>query len=164
MNMVDGIAKRNARAKVEEILSEISASFDCPEGWVKSWGPRFMGALVGKGQAPEFTAEQIGRAFDDLMQSYKYRQPPKPAHVAELARELRPLKPMQKQHTDPTPQRRWTDEERAANVAFTAAIMAKVDENAAKIHAAGDYGTPERFAMAERCKAELQAWIKDNAP
>lgn len=166
MSVVDNIAKRNAEEEVSKVLAELQRDFEgADEGWLKSWGPRFRAALVGSGQKPEFNETQIRQAFNEVMQGWKYNSPPKPAHITEIARTLRPLPALQKAHTDPTPRRRWTAEERAANIARVEAITAKLDEleldpEYERIKREHGYGSPELEKIHARHREEFQRWVK----
>ena len=116
MNMVDNIARKLATEAVRSGLEQMAVTFDASPDWIKAAGPLFLGVLVGKKDVPKFTADQITQAFETAGQERKTL--PRPAHVADYAREQQPLAPMQKRHTDPTPQKTWTAEERARNIAF----------------------------------------------
>ena len=142
--------------------------FGCTPDWLKTAAPHFRDGLVGSKEAPKFTEQQIADAFAETIRSHKYGTPPKIADVLRIARENAPLPAMQKRHTDPTPERRWTLKERRRNLAFVDAIMAKVDEidsrpeyeDAKRQHG---WGSPQVKAIHQEQRAELRAWIDDNA-
>ena len=92
-----------------------------------------------------------------------------PADIAAAAREMQPLPAMQKKHTDPTPERKWTDAERAANLKFLDEISAYINrqnEDPEYKHALQVYGrgSPELAKVVGRQSAEMQAWINENNP
>ena len=169
MSVVDNLARKNAERAVMDGLNEMAAIFPAPENWLNAATRHFMGALVGREEAPEFSAEQIAKAFDVTIEQHKYSTMPKPADVTSRAREFRPLPAYQKRHSDPTPERRWTDEERKRNLAFMDAINAKIEEQNADpeyIQAMRTHGrgSPELAAVVGRQRTELQAWINQNKP
>ena len=165
MNMVDNIARKNAERAVREGLEQMAVLFGCTPEWLKTAAPHFVEGLVGRKEAPKFTEAEISDAFAETIRSHKYGTPPKIADVLRIARESAPLVPMQKRHTDPTPQRTWTEEERQRNLAFVDAMMAKVDEidsrpeyrDAIRQHG---YGSPELQAIHQEQRAELKTFVE----
>ena len=169
MNMVDNIARRNSENAVREGLEQMAVLFGCTAEWLKAAAPHFREGLVGRKEAPKFTAAQIADAFAETIRGHKYGTPPKIADVLRIAREAAPLQPMQKRHTDPTPERRWTEQERAQNLAFMDAINAEIArqnedpeyKNALQVHGRG---SPELAKVVDRQRGEMQAWINENKP
>ena len=168
MSVVDNLARKNAEAAVMSGLQEMAAVFTTQENWLNVATRHFMGALVGRSETPRHTADQIAKAFEAAIQGHKYNTPPKPAEVAALARELSPLPQYQKKHSDPTPERQWTDEERARNLARMDEINAYIERQnqdpeymeALRVHGKG---SPELKAIVERQKEEMQRWLKKTA-
>ena len=164
MDTVDGIARRNAEKAVMAGLTELSVAFTCKEGWINVVTRHFMGALVGTRCGSTYTADQIRDAFDRAMRECTYT--PKPVDVARFALAQLPPPPMQKLHNDPLPTRRWTDAERAANIAKIDAMQAFLTAQEPEFRRALDahgYGTPGLLAVQEKHRAELQTFIQNNA-
>ena len=61
MNMVDGIARRNAEQAVKEGLSQAAAIFSCDANWMRSAAPHFHGALIGKKEEDTHWCKRIIR-------------------------------------------------------------------------------------------------------
>ena len=167
--MVDTIARKNAENAVREGLEQMAVLFGCTPEWLKAAAPHFREGLVGRKEVSKFTAAQIEEAFAETIRSHKYGTPPKIADVLRIARESAPLPAMQKPHTDPTPSKTWTAEERRTNLAFMDALWALRDRQnedpeyveALRVHGRG---SPELSRVVDRQRGEMQAWIKQNAP
>lgn len=162
MSIVDSISRQNSEKAVRDGMAQMAVMFKCESDWLRVAGSHFVGALVGSREAPAFTADQITAAFKRTMEEYKYATPPKPANVAEYARALLPLPPMQKLHNDPLPQRRWTDEQRKTNIAKIEAMQAFLTSQEPEFNAAlakHGYGSKGIRAVQAKHKAELRAFI-----
>lgn len=162
MDTVDAIAAKAARneaeAKTAEIVTRIASMFRCDNAWVDDWSPVWRAALVGDHLVPRLTAHQIQRGFDDLLSKYKGNQPPKPAHIWEIAKDyLEKPKPKKAETApeEPRAPRKPIDREKAAELSKRALEHITRGQRICREHG---YGTPEAMRLLDENTHEFEAW------
>lgn len=156
-------AKEEAVAKAAQVVKSIARKFRCDDLWVEEWVPDFRRALVGDGTGPRLTAHQIQMAYDELMDTWKSREAPKPAHILEKGKQYVTKPKAKRTERAPAPvMRSFTPEERERNKAHVTAIMdfvAAQEPEFDKVKREHGYDSPELNAVCAKHKRELREKI-----
>ena len=171
MDAVEAIEAKVLRTEAEkaatQVVTDIAKKFRCDDAWIDAWVGDFRRALIGDGQKPRLTAHQIRQAYGEVIDGWKSRTPPNPAHLLERGHQYqeRP-KPKRTEPAETKPERVFTDAQRKANKERIAELNRRTFQNMEKIRKASHqygYGSPEAIRIADECHEQLQAWIDDQA-
>lgn len=162
MDAVEAIELRRARKEAEEKAIEVAIRirrmFRCDDAWIEEWGPIWKAALVGDRTAPRLTAHQIQRGFDELLSRYKGNQPPKPAHLWDIAKDyLKKPKPKRAapEPEQPRPPRRPIDRTKAAELMRRAFDHISAVQRIMREHG---YGTETAIRLADEQERKFKDW------